>query len=304
MSTVSIIGLVGMSFSGSTVLNYVLGAHPGVYGGSELYRLIDTDPSRHCGCSWCHNGCAVLTKERIATLNKVNFYTSLAQFTGKNKIVDTSKNLPWFEDVFPRQEGQDVSLSLLLLTKHPLRQLAAYMGWERDYLYKCGLRSIVKRMLVDPGTAFSRQKMHLSYWLDVMIAFYDGFDSSPLARNTLHWRVKYEDFVTSTADALANPLQFLGLEFQPDAINYHTYEQHGVGGNGGVIRMINTQERIERFRNRSADYILDFYDNCEGLTLDNSFRDAFSQETIDWITDLPKYRRLCERLAYGAHIAE
>ena len=300
--SVSVLGLVGLSFSGSTVLNYVLGSHKGVYGGSELYRLIDKDPDKHCGCSWCHDGCPVLTDERIAMLSRDDFYVPLSSFTGKDKIVDTSKNLPWFEKMFPRQAKQGVSSSILLLTKHPLRHLAAYMGWQHDYLFKCGLRSVVKRMLVDPSTAFSRQKMHLSYWLDVIADFYEKFDTSPLLKEFSHFRIKYEDFVERTAISLKEPLERWGLEFDPRAINYSNFEQHGVGGNGGVIRMINTEERIKRFRSRSADYILDFYDNCEGLTMDDSYKDAFSEQIVCWIKGLPKYRRLCEVLSYDENI--
>jgi hypothetical protein len=299
---ISVVGLVGLSFSGSTVLNYVLGSHEGVYGGSEIYRLIDKDPAKRCGCSWCHDGCAVLTPERIDSLDKDNFYTSLARFTGKHKIVDTSKNLPWFEEMFPRQAAQGVSPYLLLLSKHPMRQLAAYMGWERDYLYKCGMKSVIKRMLLDPSTAFNRYKMHLSYWLDVITAFYEAFDSSPLLATFPHGRVKYEDFVERTPEALKDVLDRWGLEFDPRSVDYSSFEQHGVGGNGGVIRMINTEERIERFRARSADYILDFYDGCEGLMLDNSYREAFSDPMADWIKGHPKYKRLCAKLGYDENI--
>jgi hypothetical protein len=201
LTKIRVIGLVGMSFSGSTVLNYVLGSHPGVYGGSELYRLIDTDPAKRCGCSWCHEGCAVLTPERIATLNKENIYTSLARFTQKESVVDTSKNLPWFEDVFPRQNAEEVSPSMIVLSKHPLRQLAAYMGWEQNYLYRCGLRSVLKRAFLDPATALSRERMHLSYWLDVMGEFYSAIDRSRMLRGMPRWNVRYEDFVTGTAQS-------------------------------------------------------------------------------------------------------
>lgn len=299
MKDVSVVGLVGLSFSGSTVLNYVLGAHKGVYGGSELYRLIDKDPARQCGCSWCHDGCTVLTDERIATMNKDNFYASLAQFTGCNKIVDTSKNLPWFENLFPRQAKNGISLHLLLLTKHPLRQLAAFMGWQHNYLFQCGLKSVAKRMLVDPSTAFSKQKMHLSYWLDNILSFHEKFDTSPLLNAFPHSMVKYEDFVEQTATALQPLLEHWGLEFDTKAIDYSAFEQHGVGGNGGVVRMINTEERKANFRSRSADYILNFYDKCEDLTMDNSHKEAFSEQTMEWIVGLPKYRSLCEKLSYN-----
>jgi hypothetical protein len=274
-----------------------------VYGGSELYRLIDTDPAKRCGCSWCHEGCAVLTPERIATLNKENIYTSLARFTQKESVVDTSKNLPWFEDVFPRQNAEEVSPSMIVLSKHPLRQLAAYMGWEQNYLYRCGLRSVLKRAFLDPATALSRERMHLSYWLDVMGEFYSAIDRSRMLRGMPRWNVRYEDFVTGTAQALVGPLEFLGLEYLPEAVEYHTFEQHGVGGNDGVMRMATTEERKKRFRARSADYLLEFYDNCTGLMLDNSYRNAFSKRTLAWIMDHPKYRALCERLGYDEHAA-
>jgi len=296
---VSVMGLVGLSFSGSTVLNYVLGAHPGVYGGSELYRLISTDSATHCGCCWCHDGCDVLSDARIATMNERNFYHALAEFTGKKIIVDTSKTLPWFEDMFPRQKKQGISLSLMLLTKHPLRQLAAFMGWQDNYLFKCGMRSVAKRMLVDPSTAFSREKMHLSYWLDVMIDFYDAFYSSPLLESVPHFIIRYEDFVEQTGATLSPVLAQWGLSFDPETIDYHKFDQHGVGGNAGVIRMINTEDGDKKFRSKSADYILDYYDNCEGLTMDDSYRDAFSQPVLEWIIGLSKYKKLCAKLHYS-----
>lgn len=295
---VSVLGLVGLSFSGSTVLNYVLGAHDGVYGGSEIYRLIDPDPELRSGCSWCRGQCAVLTDERIAAMNKDNFYSALAEHTGKKKIVDTSKTLAWFEDIFPRQARQGVSLRLALLTKHPLRQLAAFIGWQNDYLYKCGMRSVIKRMLVDPTTAFSKTKMHVSYWLDVATDFYDEFAASPLLAEVPSLSVKYEDFVEHPAKALDEILSGWGLGFDPYSIDYSSFEQHGVGGNGGVTRMVDPELRMKRLRERGKGYILDYYKKCKGLTMDNTYLDAFSREEIEWISSLSKFKSLCERLSY------
>jgi hypothetical protein len=298
MNNVSAAGLIGMSFSGSTVLNYVLGAHKGVYGGSELYRLISKDPAQHCGCCWCNTGCPTLTPKRISSMDERYFYAALAEFTGRDKIVDTSKNLSWFEHIFPIQKGQGIDLSLILLTKHPLRQLAAYMGFEHNYLYQCGLRSVLKRALVDPATALSPERMHLSYWLDSMIRFYDDYDASVLTRDFPHTRIKYEEFVEHTAQALSPTLERWGLDYDEHSTNYWEYEQHGVGGNRGVISMISNEEQMEVFRSRSTDYILNYYDNRTGLTMDDSFREAFSARTVAWLTSLPRYRMLCERLSY------
>lgn len=68
-------------------------------------------------------------------------------------------------------------------------------------------------------------------------------------------------------------------------------------------RVAMTEEHRERFHSRSANHLLEFYDNGEGLMLDGSFRKAFSEKTVHWITGYTKYRKLCERLGYDVEPA-
>ena len=53
-----VIGILGTSFSGSTVLNLMLGAHPEIYAGGELSALIlSRGQEGVAGCTACGFSC-------------------------------------------------------------------------------------------------------------------------------------------------------------------------------------------------------------------------------------------------------
>lgn len=296
--TIKVIGIISLSFSGSTVLNYTLGSHPGVYGASEIYALTSGEPWLSQKCSWCKEECTVLSEKNIEQLKEKTFYKDLARFSGKNRIIDSSKHYWWFEHVFNAQQHKGFCPYLILLTKHPLRHLASFMNNHPAHLRKSGFKSLLKRALLSPHTILSQDKMHLEHWLDVMQNFYDGLLSKPLFQRYPHQVIKYEDFVLDTEKTLAPALNFLDRKFDPESVHYSNYEQHGIGGNSGVLRQTISQDDWKKTCSHRPER-QKYYTDCQGLKLDNRYQDTFSEAIIEWLTNQPKYQKLCKNLAYS-----
>src|ERR1700751_3026531 len=97
---IDVIGILGTSFSGSTLLNLMLGAHPSIYAGGELSALILNrgDPAI-ASCTACGVACRYWTETRRSEGTKANLYTTVQQIFGKRIIVDSSKSIDGFKEV-------------------------------------------------------------------------------------------------------------------------------------------------------------------------------------------------------------
>ncbi|MFH1913878.1 MAG: hypothetical protein ABIK45_06360 [Pseudomonadota bacterium] len=54
-----IVAIISLGFSGSMLVNYVLGSHLGVFEASEIYALLHHAPDMASTCSWCGEECPV-----------------------------------------------------------------------------------------------------------------------------------------------------------------------------------------------------------------------------------------------------
>ena len=81
-----LIGIVGRSFTGSTLLSKLFWCSPGVVSPGETHWLVD-DPSR-TECMVCHDACPALTAEfRRSEFTEENLYRRLAERFGTNTLV-------------------------------------------------------------------------------------------------------------------------------------------------------------------------------------------------------------------------
>ena len=290
-----------MSFSGSTLLNYVLGSHSGVYGASEIYSLIHPINGSKGYCSWCEDDCPVLSKKNLDSIRLKTFYSDLARFSGKQLIVDSSKHLWWFEEAFAAQSSKSFQPIFLILTKHPMRHLASFMGFHPNHLRASGLATLIKQSLKDPINALSSERLHISYWLGVMLDYYTNLFSNPLLNEYPTEQIRYEDFVLTPAEALEKTLAFFDTPYSAEALKYENFEHHGYGGNSSVMRNVRDYEEWEKhWKEHFPPWTVDFFKECDGIQLDNTHEKAFSPKVQNWIYALPKYKQLCALLGYPA----
>ncbi len=125
--TIKTIAIYGVAYSGSTILNTILGSHSKIYGGSELFRLRSFNNEE--GCSAHGETCGIWTPQNLLKLNGCNnlikFYKQIAKITGRNIIVDSSK-------LIDKLDGYDHDLKLWIV-KNPMSSICSFLT---NYYFK------------------------------------------------------------------------------------------------------------------------------------------------------------------------
>jgi len=284
------IGVLGPSYCGSTLLNYMLGSHPSIYGGSELRRLFDADPRRRCAV--CGPACRLWTRENLATANQAGpggLYDFLRNLTDRPVICDASKSVDHFLRIAPEP------FTWVVMTKHPLRSLASF---TINRLYRDtsapDLAQARGSVTDEEFTAFVREQVKR------LAKFYAHVERER-AYFESHGDVvylSYEQVATAPEEALKTVLDGSGLTVDPTMLDYASKEHHPIGGNTGP----HSQARRKAGRSRTwtgrATYNRHFYESTDGIRLDDKWRDAFTDRQIELVTGARGFAALCTRLGY------
>jgi hypothetical protein len=286
--SVQAIGIVGRSYCGSTLMNYALGSHPEVYGGSELTRLLD---DRRVQCAICGSACLMWTSEALKAARAVGaegLYDFLRELTGCPVICDASKNLGHFRKL-PEEKTR-----WAVMTKHPLRFLASFVVNELYRQTGAGdLASASEQVADEDLAAFAAEKV------DNISRFYASVVNNCgwlKRRGEIVW-VRYEDLVTNPESTLTRLLDGTGLAYLSNMLDYASQEHHPIGGNLGP----HTQARRAAGRaiqeGGGMRLRAGFY-RQPGMRTDEKWRQAFTRSQIEIVTAAPGYQELCQQLGY------
>jgi hypothetical protein len=292
---VSIVGILGTSFSGSTLLNLMLGAHPSIYAGGELSALIlNKDDPAVASCTACGTACRYWTAQERSAITKANLYRNVVRIFGKPIIVDSSKSIDWFSEVLASSEHAGCVPHYVLMVKHPIRYLAsctANMTGDHSHSRLTGF--FKKRARQQEREEF------LTEQIDVLAAFYDGFFAAfgkKIGRATFHL-VHYERLVAAPRTILVPLLRSLSLDHSPGMDDFFRAEFHQIGGNAGPLYQAGHGWPVghEPARHRKA-----FYEAGAALRIDDKYRQCFTDEELARLKGNGVLRRLCDNLGYDA----
>lgn len=282
-----VINVVGLNFSGSSVLNLILGAHSAVHGGGELHKLFH--PTKIPRCSICQYKCVYWTPQRLEEVAKATLYPYISSLFDAPVVVNSSKLIEHFEDL---NRFDNAEHSYLLLFKHPMRHLASFVSnkfiVENDLVSDADVGGLNRYMPDIIDYASKRAAKLEKLYTDT----YDRLDRlrgyAPL------FRVRYEDLVTAPAETLQPVLSSVGLVFEPAMLNYKDAILHPIGGNRGPHFQLQNNLSTKHF----TGYRKQYYSNAAGLRMDDKFLQTFSQEAIAEISQEPSYMSLCALLGY------
>jgi hypothetical protein len=210
-------GIAGCSFSGSTLLSLLLGAHSKIFGTGEAhgtlpaYRRLIENKSLSYYCAMHHVECDFWTPEFLAECNDGDLgllYERIARFDPEKEVVVHSfKNPGIYSEMLHRSLPVQ---GLILLFKLPV----AY---------------------------YSSAKVHLGISVSEACKVYTQRYSRALNLYSEHripvFPLFYDDFATRTEECLKPLCEWLGLEYEPGMIEPWTVGEriHLVGGNTGAF---------------------------------------------------------------------
>ena len=250
-------GILGLDYCGSTVISNILSGLPGVVNVGESHWILDRDLGcRECGTASCN----VFTGRLLSRL--------------KNEGVEGGR---WWE-IISEETGAEIIVSSDKLPRHYAR-----FGTPDQilFLYKdprANIYSWCKRKFpdaLDDGRQFQPKEVEsgINWWLTVTENIVSWIESQPSEVAVM----KLEDFASSPHEMIRGVSQWLGTEFDPNAIEFWKRGLHYIGGNHSVKRL----DQTRHFYNR--------------ITKDERWKDHIPADLSDLISNSPEIEALLQR---------
>lgn len=291
MKEIRVIGIIGRGYSGSTILNLLLGSHPDIFAGSEMERLVNYEPA---SCQICEESCIIWSDSNLGAVSRKShlFYNTINSFVNKKVIIDASKRISHF--IYRKKAPEEFDLVIVSLKKHPLRHVSSYLYNEffRKNLRNTSLEFMRNYQEKNQETFLGRVEQILSQFHQ-----FENIRNKFLKEHTndggIYLDVSYEDIVNDTPHLLQNILSTVGLEFRAEMLNYQKKSHHPLGGNKAAIH------KAQRKEIRSTkDHRLNYYAQRGAIFMDNRYQEMLLPETIETIINNPKYVELAKILNY------
>ncbi len=125
-----VILICSYAYSGSTLLDILLGSYEGIFSVGELHAFLRPHRKHHfsINCSCQNSKCPFWSKLR--NINEKNIYYEIFKKSNSKCIVDSSKHLCWIFDInFRYYKDSKIDVYNVLLWKHPFNY--AYSVWKR-----------------------------------------------------------------------------------------------------------------------------------------------------------------------------
>lgn len=237
---IPLIYIAGSSYSGSTLMDLLLGSHPAVESLGEVKKIPFVQASVHkgaqakCNCGSTVSECGFWQQilgtgkafdEKDPRSNADLFARALA-FRDRGTVLDNSKN-----------SGRAMMLSRSGLFEmnvlHVVRDSRAVVFSHR--------RKAERRTRDDSFRLFPTAR----HWNRLNLQLAGSFERGSSAR---YLRVRYEDLVADPAKETGRILEKLGLVWTPQILQFRESCHHGIEGNR--MRLGNSQEIV-----RDAEYL-------------------------------------------------
>ena len=226
--------IMGASFSGSTLLSSLLGAHHKIFTLGELmqwylFRLPEREgyfSKKTLGglapplsvCRECGPGC-LQWKNAPCPDDPEQLYAQLRRHFKSQHLVDSTKHVHWYEQVIPKCPGDKF---VFVVLHKPVWAIvtsrARYMGVNAS-----------------EKVPDNRVTEEVNFWN----YFYRGFRKI-IAEHPEHPVVmlRYEDLAKRPQEALTRILEPMDLTFESAMLNGHNTPQHQIAGNGKLKRRV------------------------------------------------------------------
>lgn len=228
------VAISGVAYSGSTLLDRVLGGLPGVKSTGESHWITKvradneyremtlSEPlgdARFVPCTVCGARCEVLTPafRRALAADNRDWYRKIAARVGTRMLVSADKNLPKLTDKDPQLE-----LSALVVFKSPEQ------AW----------RSHLDKLPADRDVDFyeAQCRSYLDVWTRGYYAYLHHF--RPQGQVAF---LNFDAFTRTPGPLLEAVCRQLGLPFDP-AVLERTVPGHAIGGNGRAMRRLRDKD--------------------------------------------------------------
>ena len=230
---ITTIGIVGLDYCGSTLMNNILSGLPDCIGGGETHWIIDSQnhPNQRGRCTECYNEeCPVFSEELIQTLQAMDitgdgrWWREISKASGCKFVISGDKR-PHHYDRF------GVPDKLLFMVKDPRAHIVSWAN--RKFLqpdqnlkdYNQGKTNLIldQEQFNQAFMTWLREtRKHISWCIETRKDFAV---------------ISLDYFVSNGEEMLSKIAQWIGTSFDVKALEYWDTDLHYIGSNHSVKRM-------------------------------------------------------------------
>lgn len=297
----NVVQICGPSYSGSTVLGYMLNTSSNVFFGSEVCMFLKhyKKQMRKAGrvfepkCDVCGINCNFWTPDFLRKIEEENvanltqLYKILETFMGESTFIDGSKKSAYY---LGHYHGKQV-----ISAKHPLRIMASVIYNRRTKL-DIGTDDFDEfKKIIDSKNGFFIN--YLRDYLNGLFSSYNEFIKT--APDGMVCRT--DCLLDNEFSHLKKICRHLNIDFVSlDVTNFSSYDIHPIGGNRAPY-WLKAQKEGKKIKDKRFDY----YQNaksCGDVKIDDKYNRVFSESFIRMLQGEDSYIRLCDLLGYDYNL--
>lgn len=228
---ISLTNVCGASFSGTTMLDLMLGNAPNAFSCGEVgawfrpKRLDRLTPQCPCGADPCP------CWQALANVEESRFHRSAAETWGVDHVVDSTKTLSWVFDANCWAFDSAMEVVNVVIWKTPIAH--AYSHWKRG-----------------TSIAVARQRL---------VRYYQRF----LGLGLPFVAINHDRLAASPALVLADACRASGIAYFPGKERFWTGKHHHLFGNVGTKAQVNQAQGAVKPPTDLPDSFLAEYDRFE-----------------------------------------
>ncbi len=280
-----VIAILSTRYAGSTLLDYMLGSHKSALSLTELRAFI-TGERKPFSCKKCNpaDSCPIYSPSTTKKLLEIgphsNLYRTIAEVSGANILIDSSKNIPWFRSTLKGLVKADVLI--LHISKSP----EEYGGSERSKYHKTSLRSVEE---------IGRK------WWQVNSQILQFLSRSPYPSLT----IRYRDLISNPTDTLTEILTVLGEKYEDGMEYFWKYDHHPLWGNKGTRSHISGTDSIPNRWMDESELNKEIYrENHQRLFMDEKWKKLLTEKEVNGLYSIKRVSQLSTILDYGNPFVE
>lgn len=203
---ITVVNIVAVSYSGSTWINLMLGAHPDAFSIGEIDWIAKNDAAM---CALHGEACPVWSQFDVKS--QENPFVQISNITGKKLLI-----------VNNTQRFREAQNDPRIETK--------YLWVVRD-----GRAVVASAMRKQPTKGIL---WGVKFWKKQFTRNEKLIEKQPAGKAMI---LNYEATVASPDKQMTDVCDFLGIEFHPQMLDYYDTERHFIGGNPGIMSVVANQ---------------------------------------------------------------
>jgi hypothetical protein len=252
-------------------LTAILGAHSRILGAGEVRWLIEKE---YFNVKRMIKNTNILSNQQETpwqdkAFNNVsysNVYHTIFNLFNEQYLVDSSKDINYFKKIAEQNKGNGISFIFIFLIKHPVRLVSSHLMHRWDKWEK--LKNYNRNDAINYVTNDVYNNLMNIY-----------SNLTELDKDHKVVTIKYEKIIKDIQPLLNYLLGEIDLSYENGMEKYYEKEQYILGGNAGPrYHIAKAQKGIEKDIENPIQK--EFYENSNGIQMDNNFKKVFSNSEI------------------------